>query len=90
MKDARIQFQELQRDRADSRRQHLNSNNLQASFTEANSDSNIANIVSQAEGLVATFETVSRPRATPHTMVRKILMRVLNLTTVQCGCLMGK
>ena len=47
-------------------------------------------MVSQAELLVSTFDVVPRTQATPHSVVRKVLMRALNLTTVECGWLIEK
>ena len=69
MKDARVLFQELcrtQRARADTRGQEFNSTySYKASFTKTSSDrATSPKMVSQAEGLVATFEIVPHAQAT--------------------------
>ena len=62
-----------------------------ASSTKSPSDrATSPEMVSQGEGLVATFEIVPRAQATPHTALRKVFMRVLNLSSAECGCLLRK
>ena len=100
MKDARVEFQELmkaQRERAKASRTEFkptyefNCNDGNAFFTKLRHDRVTSpEMVSRAKGLVNTFEVVPRSQATPHTTVRKVFMRVLNLTSVECGWLMGK
>ena len=98
------ELMKTQRDRAE--RQESNSKDLpsdKAGRQESKADhfkaffSNLAHdrvtspkMMSRAEGLVNTFEVVPRVQATPHTTVRRVFMRVLNLTSVECGWLMEK
>ena len=92
--DARKLFRELmqtQRDRADARRQESNCNDYKAFWRKRSHDRVTSpKMVSQAEALISTFEVVPRAQATPHTILLKVFMRVLNLTTVECGWLMEK
>ena len=94
MTAARNLLQELfrtQRGGARTRKQECDTNRGRAFFTKWEYDRvTSSQIVDQAKGLVSTFEIVPRAQSTPHTTVRKVFMRILNLSTVECGWLMEK
>ena len=98
MTAARNLLQELfrtQRDRARTRKQECNMkqecdpNRGRAFWTQRTYERVTSpQMVSRAKALVNTFEIVPRSQATPHTTVRRVFMRVLNLSTVECGWMM--